>query len=173
MLWHLWWTVDIHIQEQYMCSNMIEHYNHLTWPWRLKSPATRLFVQWLVNANITKVTKLRITDPSWGGSIVTHVRQCVKLVQKSLQWRHNWCDGVSIHLPHHCLLKRLLKRRSKKTSKLCVTGLCGGNSPVTGEFPAQMVSNAENVFIWWRHYVLHKDVYFSVFLRWSFQNATL
>ena len=25
----------------------------------------------------------------------------------------------------------------KKTSKLRVTGLCDGNSPVTGEFPAQ------------------------------------
>ena len=38
----------------------------------------------------------------------------------------------------------------KKTSKLRVTGLCVGNSPVTGEFPAQMVSNAENVSIWGR-----------------------
>ena len=36
---------------------------------------------------------------------------------------------------------------SKKTSKLRVTGLCAGNSPVTGEFPAQMASNAENVSI--------------------------
>ena len=26
--------------------------------------------------------------------------------------------------------------------------------PVTGEFPAQMASYAENVSIWWRHYVL-------------------
>ena len=34
--------------------------------------------------------------------------------------------------------------RSKKTSKLRVTGLCAGNSPVAGEFPAQMASNAEN-----------------------------
>ena len=39
----------------------------------------------------------------------------------------------------------------KKTSKLCVTGLCAGNSPVTGEFPAQMASNAENVSICWQH----------------------
>ena len=30
------------------------------------------------------------------------------------------------------------------------SGLCAGNSPVTGEFPAQMASNAENVSIWWR-----------------------
>ena len=27
-----------------------------------------------------------------------------------------------------------------------------GNSPGTGEFPAQMASNAENVSIWWRHH---------------------
>ena len=26
-------------------------------------------------------------------------------------------------------------------------------SPVTGEFPAQMASNAENLSIWWRHHV--------------------
>ena len=34
--------------------------------------------------------------------------------------------------------------RLKKTTKLRVTGLCGGNSPVTGEYP-QRVSNAENI----------------------------
>ena len=31
----------------------------------------------------------------------------------------------------------------RKTSKFRVTGLCEGNSPVTGEFPAQMTSNTE------------------------------
>ena len=31
--------------------------------------------------------------------------------------------------------------------KLRVTGLCEGNSPVTGEFPAQRASNAGNVSI--------------------------
>ena len=41
--------------------------------------------------------------------------------------------------------------RSKKTSKLRVTGLCEGTSPVTGEFPAQRASNVENVSIWWHH----------------------
>ena len=35
------------------------------------------------------------------------------------------------------LFTRLLRRRSNKTSKHRVTGLCAGNSPVTGEFPAQ------------------------------------
>ena len=42
----------------------------------------------------------------------------------------------------------------KKTSKVRVTGLCEGNLPVTGEFPAQGASNAENVSIWWLHHVL-------------------
>ena len=42
----------------------------------------------------------------------------------------------------------------KKTSKLLVTGLCAGNSPGTGEFPAQMASYAENVTIWWHHHVI-------------------
>ena len=70
----------------------------------------------------------------------------------SLKWRHNGRDGVSNHQPHHCLLNRFFMRRSKKT-KLRVTGLCVGNSPVTGEFPTQMASNAENVSIWWRHHV--------------------
>ena len=64
-----------------------------------------------------------------------------------LQWRHNGLDSVSNHQPHHCLLSRLFGRRSKKTSKLRVTGLCAGNSPGTGQFPTQMASYAENVSI--------------------------
>ena len=63
-------------------------------------------------------------------------------------------NSASNHQSHDCLLYRLFRRRSKKTSKLCVTGLCAGNSPGTGEFPAQMASNAENVSIWWRHHYM-------------------
>ena len=72
-----------------------------------------------------------------------------------LRWRHNGHDSVSDHQPRDGLLNRLFRRRSKKTSKLRVTGLCAGNSPGTGEFPAQMASNAENVSIWWRHHALY------------------
>ena len=74
-----------------------------------------------------------------------------KEVTASLQWRHNGRDGVSNHYPHHYLLIRLFRRRSTKTSNFRVTRLWAGNSPVTGEFPAQKASNAENVSIWWRH----------------------
>ena len=70
----------------------------------------------------------------------------------TLQWRHNGRDDVSKHQPHHCLLNSLFRRRSKKTSKHRATGLCTGNSPVIGEFPAQMASHTENVSIWWRHH---------------------
>ena len=48
----------------------------------------------------------------------------------------------------------LFRCRWKKTSELRITGLCVGNSPVTGEFPTQRTSNVENVSIWWRHHVL-------------------
>ena len=69
-----------------------------------------------------------------------------------LQWRQNGRNSDSNHQPRHCLLNRLFRRGSKKTSKLRVTGLCVGNSTETGAFPAQMASNAENVSIWWRHH---------------------
>ena len=72
----------------------------------------------------------------------------------SLQWRHNEHDGVSNHRRLECLLNRLFRRRSKKTSKLCVTGLCEGNPPVTGGFPSQRASYAEYGSIWWRHHDL-------------------
>ena len=76
-----------------------------------------------------------------------HQQQNVCKSLLSLRWRHNGRDGVSNHQSHDCLLNRLFRRKSKKTSKLRVTGLCAGNSPGTGEFPAQMASNTEKVSI--------------------------
>ena len=61
-------------------------------------------------------------------SIVLRVELHIRLYD-TLRWRHNDSDGVSNHQPHDCLLNRLFGRISKKTSKLCVTGLCVGNSP--------------------------------------------
>ena len=65
---------------------------------------------------------------------VPYYRPVVKgggITDNPLKWRHNGRDGVSNHQPHDCLLSRLFRHRSKKTSKLRVTGLCAGNSPVT------------------------------------------
>ena len=95
-----------------------------------------------------------------------------------LQWLHNGHYSVSNHQPRDCLLNRLFRSRSKKTSKLRVTSLCAWNSPGAGEFPAQMASNAENVSIWWRHhdlcvfpsqtrtytkYIMHRAIYHTSF----------
>ena len=85
-------------------------------------------------------------------------------ITSPLQWRHNGRDSVSNHQPHDCLLNRLFRRRSKKTSKLRVTGFC--------EFPAQMASNAEKISIWWHHHVMplnefHRswyDIYYLIVL---------
>ena len=90
----------------------------------------------------------------------------------TLQWRHNEHDGASNHQPHDCLLSRLFRRRSNKTSKLRLTGICAGNSPVTGEFPAQRTSIAENISPRWRHHEIAESslvyhclccIYISVF----------
>ena len=72
---------------------------------------------------------------------------------RSIQWRHNERYDVSDYQPHDCLLNRSIRRRSQNTSKLRVTGLIVGNSPVTDEFPAQRASRAEVVSIWLRHHV--------------------
>ena len=83
----------------------------------------------------------------------------------SLQWRHNGPDGVSNHQPYHCLLNRLFKRRSKKTSNLLVTGLLRGihrwpgNSPHKGPatrkiFPFDdviMLTKSMATYKHWRH----------------------
>ena len=85
--------------------------------------------------------------------------------QGTLQWRYNECNGDSNHQPHECLLNYLFRRRSKKTSKLRITGLCDGNSPVTSEFLTQRVSNVEDVSIWWRHHNMVK-MEFDSLLHW-------
>ena len=55
----------------------------------------------------------------------------------SLRWHHGR-DSVSNHQPHDCLLNRLFRHRSKKISKLRVTGLCAGNSPHKGPVTRKM-----------------------------------
>ena len=63
-----------------------------------------------------------------------------------------------------------------KISKLRITGLCAGTSPGTGEFPAQMASNAENVSIWWRHHdaerSMHQD-FFGINVRHYLANEDI
>ena len=69
-------------------------------------------------------------------NLIDHYRSySSRQIAAPLRWRHNEYDGVSNNQLYDCLPNHLFRRRSKKTSKLRVTGLCEGNSPVTGEFP--------------------------------------
>ena len=96
------------------------------------------------NSPLTQITAKRLTSK----------KSLPEAKMTSLQVRHNGHDGVSNHQPRGCLLSRLIRCRSKKPSKLRVTGFCAGNSPRTDEFPAEMASSAENASIWWcRHAV--------------------
>ena len=90
-----------------------------------------------------------------------------------LQWRQEYCSpaakktsSAQMNVPQHyndviisamaspitSITTVYSRHRSKKTSKLRVTGLCEGNSLFISEFPAQRASNAENVSILWRHH---------------------
>ena len=106
----------------------------------------------------------------WWPSLLTHIcvtrsRENVDIVlldfaflslhhhiYTALHWRHNESDSVSNHQRLDCLLNRLFRRRSKKISKLHVPGLCEWKPQMTGGFPPQRASNAENSSIWWRHH---------------------
>ena len=94
-------------------------------------------------------------------------------IETPLQWRQNGHDGISNHQPHDCLLNRLFRHISRKTPKPHVTGLCAANSLVTGEFPTQMASNAENVSIWWRHHDSHKFHFISLYIQDTMVTLTL
>ena len=88
-----------------------------------------------------------------------------KIVEIHPQWRHGHTKFITyndvimttmasqINSLTIVLLNCSFGHRLKKTSKLRVTGLFAGKSPVTGEFPAQRTNNAENVSIWWRHHL--------------------
>ena len=104
---------------------------------------------------------LAAVDPSWMTMASLWTLRCNK---GTLQWRHDERDGVSSYRRLDCLLNHLFRRRSNKTSKLRVTGLCEGNPPVTGGFPSQRpvtrkivpfgdvdMRRHEQPWCWWRH----------------------
>ena len=82
-----------------------------------------------------------------------YLLKAVSVTSFILQWYHNEHNGISNHQHLDCLLNRLFRRISKKTSKFHVTGICKGNPTVTGGFPSQRINNVENVSIWGRHHV--------------------
>ena len=69
-----------------------------------------------------------LTLKPWRGvSYITNITVADREIM-TLWWRHNERIGISNHQHLHCLLKCSFTHRSKKTSQLCITGLCEGNS---------------------------------------------
>ena len=83
------------------------------------------------------MTRYGVPGPQSQGWVRNHTRNKCSNGDGSpsgstLQLRNNERDGVSNHQRFDCLLNHLFNHRSKKTSKLRVTGLCEGNPPVLG-----------------------------------------
>ena len=94
--------------------------------WRLNHRHLDSLFNSLFLLRTNKASKLYITNLLCGESTVVHHKGPVI----TLQWRHNEPHGAENHWHLDCLLNRLSRRKSKKTSKLRVTGLCEGNPPV-------------------------------------------
>ena len=105
-------------------------------------------MSWSHHVKVCNISFLRNPDSVRFPITIVHGKRHIA----PLQWRHNGRVCVSNHQPQDCLLTCLFRRRSKKTSKLRVTGLCAGYSLIAGELSVQISSNVENVSIWWRHH---------------------
>ena len=139
---------------QMLCISLKTEKSFIAHPWCLLSVAglEYEFSSWLASPDLGTARSsylARVGPVVWYTTTTNHDTTHTAWTVK---WRNNECDGVSHHWRLHCLLNRLLARRSKKTSKLRVTGLCEGYPPVTSGFPSQRSSNAKVVSIWLRHH---------------------
>ena len=134
---------------------LCEKLSHAITPWYHPDDVTRL--------SVIKVTWFlptsRMNFNHMHEGIDTKVwHKLQQYVYFPLQWRHNERNGVSNDRHIDCLLNRLFRRRSKKTSKLRVIGLCEGDSPVRlvtwNAFPCHDVPGKEkhDDVIKWKHF---------------------
>ena len=81
-------------------------------------------------SNISWILVSPLFSPLSIHHLIWNTTPSIWMILLLLQWRPNERVDVSNHQRLHCLLNHSFGRRSKKTSKLRVTGLCAGNSPV-------------------------------------------
>ena len=81
------------------------------------------------------------------GDLRRHQAHCDVIVMKGKHYNDTIMSAMASRITSLTIIYPtfFIRRRSRKTSMLRVTGLCEGNSPVTSEFPMQRASNAENV----------------------------
>ena len=106
----------------------------LSEPMMVRSP-THICVTWLqwVKPNYLRVRRIlcgKISYMNWI-DLFPKTEHC-KTMHILSQWHHTARVGVSNYQCLDCLFHYLSRRRSKKASKLRITGLCEGNPPVTG-----------------------------------------
>ena len=98
--------------------------SQITGNWTVCSTPWSGYIKENIHAPYTSMKtskQLHITGPCEENSLVSGFpSQRTSNSAHPLRWRHS----VSNHQPHNCLLNRLFGCRSKKTSKLRVTGLC-------------------------------------------------
>ena len=96
----------------------------------------------------------RLYSYGYGYAIIAY---CFTLViTRSLQlWGNRGTNMIASKTSQSCL--RAVDRltawwRHQMEIFSALLAIYAGNSPVTGEFPVQRASNAENISIWWRHH---------------------
>ena len=94
----------------------------------------------------------------YGTIVIPHITHII-VTSKWAQWRPKSPASPLFTQP-------FIEPQIKELPKHCVTGLCAGNSPLTGEFPAHMASNEENVSIWWRHHDTWQSLCLRLLVRW-------
>ena len=133
----LWWWNNKKIKHYKPCKIFHEwkryQLYHHWWHRRLLQWQPRITYDWIVQRVNIKYLKTTLSK-----YVSNHVSPlCCRSIKcrYALQWRDYDRSGVSNHRRLDCLHNGLFRCWSKKTSKLRVTGICEGNSPVTGEFP--------------------------------------
>ena len=117
------------------------------------------------------------SDVSWGGKFVVCVSifkdflfylRYPRLTENTVRCRYSAVNFPQVITIDNTLSSQYLVHEG-------VTGLCEGNSPVTGELPPQKASNAEDVSIWWRHhdYAVQKNRRVHIAQQWPNQNIYL
>ena len=106
--------------------NIFVHQLHA---WRLHTSFTNLHIHTYLS-NILYLQIFRYHEVTINRSDCDHYdrRKPFKEIQRTLEWCHNERNGFWNHRRFECLRNRLFRRRSKKTSKLRLTGLCGASN---------------------------------------------
>ena len=109
---------------------------------------------WIIRDTGLRYQKINLLSQPTAGTN-TAIAWC--LVQVVTSMKFHYSDVIMSAMASHITgvtiaYSTVCSDADKNPSKLRVTGLCEMHSPVTGEFPAQRASNAENAQIWWRHY---------------------